>query len=337
MKTKVIIAIIALLLLAGCSNNTIEAQPAQQPIKIGVALPVTGSMAAGGSSVQKGILVAQKEINAQGGINGMPVELIMEDTHSVSTDAVTAVTKLIEVDKVPVLIAGAYSAEGVAVAPLAQNSKVVLLSPLAPNTAMDTAGDWVFKLRESTRQHAKAILDEISKRGHKKLGILAASYESCNDAQPIIDKYAKELGISIVLLEHFDTKDTDMRTQISKLKNSDFDAWYTCGTYQDLGLVHKQAKELGISKPAFSTYAIENKKTVEVAGEALEGIIYTTTKWSCDNAQFFCTTLKQDYNVTPDYRSAFGYDSLKLVAEAIRRNGYTSEGIQKGLLSIQDF
>jgi branched-chain amino acid transport system substrate-binding protein len=148
--------------------------------------------------------------------------------------------------------------------------------------------------------------------------------------------YAKH-GIQLVLVEKYGGKDTDMRTQITKLKEADIDTWFACGAYQDTGLVFKQAKELGFTKPAFGMVAVESKKLFEVAGDAAEGVIFTSTKWSCDNAQSFCDTFKQKYNATPDYRAAFGYDAPKIIAEAIKRNGYSAEGIQKGLLSIQDF
>jgi branched-chain amino acid transport system substrate-binding protein len=128
-----------------------------------------------------------------------------------------------------------------------------------------------------------------------------------------------------------------MRTQITKLKEADIDTWFACGAYQDTGLVFKQAKELGFTKPAFGMVAVESKKLFEVAGDAAEGVIFTSTKWSCEHAQSMCDTFKQKYNATPEYRVAFAYDAVKLVAEAIKKGGYTTEGIQKGLLSIQDY
>ncbi len=333
MRTKLAFGIIALFLLAAC------AQPVEkvEPIKIGAVFPLTGAWATGAEAGQRGILIALDEINAQGGINSRPVEVIFEDTKSEVPQAVTAAQKLINVDKLPIIIGGFTSAESIAIAPIAQETKTVLFVPLSLTTELEKAGEWVFKLRESTSLHADITLKEMAKRGYKKLGIIAQSWEACDDfLEQMGPLYAKH-GITLVSVEKYGGKDTDMRTQIAKLKEADIDTWFACGAYQDTGLVFKQSKELGFNKPAFGMVAVESKKLFEVAGDAAEGAIFGSTKWSCDNAQAFCDTFKQKYNSTPDYRAAFGYDALKIVAEAIKREGYSSEGIQKGLLSIQDY
>ncbi len=326
-------AIIALMFLAAC----VQVEKPVENIKIGVAFPLTGAWATGAEAGQRGVLIALDEINAQGGINGKQVEVIFEDTKSEVPQAVTAAQKLINVDKLPIIIGGFTSAESIAIAPIAQEAKTVLFVPLSLTTSLEKAGDWVFKLRESTSLHSDITLGEMAERGYKKLGIIAQSWEACDDfLEQMQPQYAKH-GIQLVLVEKYGGKDTDMRTQISKLKESDIDTWFACGAYQDTGLVFKQAKELGFVKPAFGMVAVESKKLFEVAGDAAEGVIFGSTKWSCEHAQSFCNTFKQKYNATPDYRAAFGYDALKIVAEAIKKEGYTSEGVQRGLLNMQDF
>jgi branched-chain amino acid transport system substrate-binding protein len=313
-----------------------EAQP-QAPIKIGVAVPLTGAWAPGGEAAHRGMRIAFDEINAAGGIDGRPLELVVEDTRSEVVQAVTAMHKLIDVDRVPLILAGILSAEAVAVAPIAQEAKVVILSPLALTTPLETAGEWVFKLRESTGVHAKTTLGEIAKRGHKRLGIIAQSWEACDDYLEQMESQYAAFDIEVVAIERYEGKDTDMRTQLSKLKNTNLEAWFACGAYQDTGLVFKQAKDLGFAKPAFGMVAVENKKLFDIAGDAAEGVIFTSTKWSCEHAESFCATFIKTYNATPDYRTAFGYDSMMLAAEAIRRGGTTPEGIQQGLLGIQGY
>ncbi len=316
-----------IILLTACSQ--------QEEIKIGAALPLTGAWAVGGETIRNGVVIAQEEINEQGGINGKPVKLIIEDIKSSPADSVTAVKKLIEVDEVNALIAGAFSGDALAVAPVVEEAKIVLISPTALTTTLEDAGEWSFKLRESTGVHSDVTLKEIAKKG-KKLGILAQKYEACDDYLNQMNKLYAKYGITVEILERYEPKDTDMRTQLSKLKESDIDTWFACGLYQDLGLVFKQAQDIEFKKPAFSMVAIENNKLFEVAGDAAQGVIYTSTKWSCENAQTFCDKFKEKHKMEPDYRAAFGYDSMKLLAEAMKK-GTKPEQIREGLLSIQNY
>lgn len=319
--------ILLFLILAACTS--------EEELKIGVALPLTGAWAVGGETIRNGVVIAQEEINAAGGINGKQVKLIIEDIKSSPADSVTAVKKLIEVDGVNALIAGAYSGDALAVAPVAEQAKTVLISPTALTTPLEEAGEWSFKLRESTGVHSDATLKEIAKKG-QKLGILAQKYEACDDYINQMNKLYAKYGITVEILERYEPKDTDMRTQLSKLKEADIDAWFACGLYQDLGLVFKQADELQFKKPAFSMVAVENNKLFEIAGDTAEGVVYTSTKWSCENAQSFCKTFREKHKAEPDYRAAFGYDSMKLLAEAMKK-GTKPEQIREGLLSIQDY
>mgnify|MGYP001607473944 FL=1 len=328
----VVIIIAVLVFVSGCSKNATSG-----PVKVGVALPLTGAWAIGGEAVHQGIQVALDELNVREGAKKKPIELIIEDTRSSVPNAVTAVQKLINVDKINVIIAGALSAEAVGVAPVAQEAKVVLLAPLPLTTTVEKAGEWVFKLRESTGKHAESILVEMKKRGYLKIGIISQAYEACEDLLTQMEKYNDNVNVEFLIIEKYDPADTDMRTQLIKIKEANPEAWFSCGLYQDIGLVYKQAKELDFDKPSFSMVAIENSKLFDIAGDTAEGVIFTATKFSCEDAQAFCDKFKLKYNKFPDYRAAFGYDSLLLVAKAMEENGYSSEEIQKGLLDIKDF
>ncbi len=335
MGCKITILFAICVLVTACAPSQ---QTTQEPIKLGVALPTTGDWSTGGEPAQKGILLALDEINAQGGINGRKLELVVEDTHSKVPDAVTAVQKLINVDKVPAIIAGALSAEAVGVAPVAQQAHIVLLSPLALTSSVEQTGEWVFKLRESPRAHAEKTLAEMNKRGYKQIAVLNQKYEACDDLQNWMSKSYGKYGITVLAQESFEGAATDVRTQIAKLQQTNPDAWYVCALYSQTGLVLKQAKELGFQKQAFGIVAAESKKLFDVAGDAAEGLIFASTKFSCDQAKEFCAAYKQKYGAEPnDYRAAFGYDSLKLLAEAIKRKDATPLGIQQGLLSVQNY
>ena len=332
MKSIIIfIALIALFVLAGC------AQEAKDPIKVGFVGSLTGKWSTAGNSVYHGVLIAQEEINNNGGIHGRKIELIAEDTASDVKNAVTATQKLINVDKVVVIIGGVMSAEALATAPLIEEAGVVLLTTTAMTTPLEDAGEYVFKLREKIDVHADKTLALIQEQGYKDLAVISQHYEACEDYLRIMGDLYDDYGMSVTGTEYYDGGDTDMRTQLTKLKATDPDALFICGLYTDSGLVVKQAKQLGFNKPVYGIVTVDSKKFIEAAGDAANGVIFTSTKFSCEDAAYFCTVLQEKYDMKPDYRNSFGYDALQLVAEAMRREGYSSDNVHDGLLGIKDF
>ncbi|MBI5392229.1 ABC transporter substrate-binding protein [Candidatus Woesearchaeota archaeon] len=339
-RLLLLISLSLMILITACAQQQPK-QSAQLPeiITIGVVAPLTGSGSVGGEAVLQGILVAQDEINAKGGIAGKNVTLIIEDTQSSLPTTVTAFQKLITANKVPVVIGGVLSSEAVTIAPIAQQSQIVLFAPTPLTTAIESAGEWVFKLRESTAKHAQKSLEQISNKGHKKIGIISQATEACDDLLQQMDKLYSQFGITVVITEKYNGKDTDMRTQLLKIKDTEVDAIFACGLYNDLGLVFKQKKELAITLPAFSMVALENRKLFEIAGDAAEGVIFPSTKTTCEGlvGVAFCEVYKKRFGKDPDYRASFGYDSLQLVSKAIAEKGYSPKAIQEGLLAIKDY
>lgn len=340
-KQTIAILLSVIIFLSACSTNSgRKSEERTEPIKIGVAAPLTGGWAVGGTAVRDGMLLAVEKLNTQGGINGKQVELVIEDTRSSVKDAVTIAQKLITTDHVPIVIGGGLSAEAMAIAPVAEETRTVFLSTIALTTPLEKAGEWVFKLRESTGKHAERTLNEIENRGYTRLAILSQQYEACDDFLDQMEKRYDTFSIEVIAIEKFEgqeVEDSDMRTQLLKLLDSNADALFVCGLYGELGLVFKQAEELGIDMPMFSMVAMENKKLFEVAGDTAEGTVYTSSKFSCEDERVFCDAFKEKFGRDPDYRAAFGYDSIMIIAQSIQQKGYTADGIRKGLLAIQDY
>ncbi|MEK6960085.1 MAG: ABC transporter substrate-binding protein [Nanoarchaeota archaeon] len=307
------------------------------PIRIGVITPLTGAWATGGEGVSRGITLAAEEINANGGVGGRKIELVIEDSRSDVKDGVTAAQKLFANDDISAVIGGVISGEAAAQAPVAQESHKVLLSASATTSSIETAGEWVFKLRESTKTHADATAAEIKKRGHPTISIIYQDSETCKDFVMNLKNSLENAGIKAIAEERYSPSDKDMRSQLSKLAESGADSLFECGLYEDIGQVLKQARELGLDKPAFTIVAAESKKLFEIAGDSAEGIIFTSSKFSCEDSKDFCSRFNARFRNDPDYRPAFGYDAMMLVAEAIKRKGDSPEQIKNGLLSIQGY
>ena len=279
-------------------------------------------------------MLAEEEINSAG---KMKIKIIFEDTQSISGNSVNAYIKLTTADNVPVVMPF-LSGETAPLVPLGERDKVIIFSPTATTSVLATGGNYSFKLRESNSVHAGKITDVMLERNDTKIGLIYSNVEACKDFVRFFKSSAVLKNITIVTEELYESKATDMRTQLEKIKESNTSAFYTCGLYQDLALVFKQAKEIGVNKKGYSFTTFENNKLFELAGNgSVEGVIYTVSQLDCKNAASFCGNYRKIFKSEPDYRAAFDYDGVRLVARAIETNGYSVGGIMQGLLAIKNF
>jgi len=295
----------------------------QEPIKIGAITPLTGNLAILGESAANSLLIAKKEINP-------PIKLIIEDSQGKIDTAITAFNKLVEQDKVDIIIDIATSGEAVAIATKANEKEIPHLSTLATSTKLIDAGPYTFKLREANIVHVEKILNTIENMGYNQIDIIHKDDETCTDITINMIKKAPLINIKILSIEKYSKDETDYRTQILKTINSPAKAVYICGFYKDLAMLLKQAKELGLNKQIFSFTTFENQYIFDIAGNAAEGTIFTASPLNCkEEAKHFCEKYKEIYNKPPDYRGAYAYDALKIAAKAIN----SQQGIIPGLLS----
>jgi branched-chain amino acid transport system substrate-binding protein len=310
-----------LLILCTACANTPTAAVAQDQIKIGLITPLSGSLASLGETAQQAVTLAVDEINSAGGINGKPLKLIIEDSKGEMPAAVSAAHKLIEVDKVPVLLEGASSGEAAAIAPIAQEAGVIHISIFSTTESLVDAGDFVFKMREGALPHAEAIIQVMKDKSFSNISILHLNDEYCTNAVSQFKKQANISGIDIVSIEKYSSEDTDVRTQIIKIKNSSPKGVYVCGFYMDLGLVFKQLYETNINKQLFSITTFEHPLVKENAGlDAIEGTIYSVSPLDCAKSKGFCERFNSRFEKKPDYRSAFAYDAMHAVAKALMQS-----------------
>ena len=317
--------------IAGIWYGVSEKLIKKDSVKIGVILPLSGQLAVAGEQVKRGILLAEEIINRKEGKNFI---LIFEDSKGNPKEAITAFTKLIDVDNVKIVIGPFTSGEVLATAPIAQEKKIILIAPIAMSSKINDAGDYIFKMHESSELHAQKIVEIMKKKGFSYISILHNNVEYCKDA---VNSFVQELTqkeIEVLNIERYTKGDTDFRSQLAKIKNKNPDAIFLCGYYKELGLILKQMKELGIKKQVFSTTTFKDPSVLETAGEAAEGVIYTTKEHDCTTqlGKIFCDRYKEKYHEEPSYRVAYGFDSLMILYEAIERVGSNPEKLKIELL-----
>ncbi len=340
--------------LAGCgtsegssTGNTVSSDA--ETIKIGANLELSGNVASYGSSIGDGAMLAIDEINAKGGINGKKLELIKIDNKSDNSEATAAAIRLAEQEKVVAMIGPATSGNTVATVQIANKYKVpvVTASGTAPNVTENddgTINEYAFRTCFiDPFQGTVAANFATGELGAKNVAIYA---DNASDYAKGLAASFKETieknGGKVVAEEAYVAKDVDFKATLTKIKSVNPDFIFIPGYYEEVGLIVKQARELGITVPLMGADGWDSPTLVELAGgEALNNTFITNHYSSEDpdsTIQEFVTAFKGKYNQAPNAFHALGYDTVYFIKDAIERSGdnITSEGIKKALADTKD-
>lgn len=324
--------------LTGCGqqNNSEE-------IRIGSVLELTGNASSYGQSALKGIKMAFEEINSKGGVLDKKLVLISEDNKSEPSDAANATTKLIQQDQVDALISCMASSNGIASANIAQASQVPYVAPATVAPEVTETGDYIFRVCFTSPYQGKIMAKfAIDTLKVKKIAILT---DMSTDYSKGLTKFFKEeyikLGGKIVAEEAYSQKDTDYNAQLTNLKAAKPEAIFVPGYYNEVGLIAKQAKQLGFNAPLLGADAWDSPKLVEMGGEAINGS-YFVNHYSAQDTdpriQEFVKKYKAKYGEEPDSMAALGYDAAIVLADAIKRAGSTDKkAVRDALAATKDF
>jgi branched-chain amino acid transport system substrate-binding protein len=325
--TTFLLAFLLLGLLFSCSQE-------RQSFKIGCITPLSGDYHQYGDRVRKGADLALEEINAAGGVDGKKLEMVYEDDQLNAKLGVNAINKLITVDKVPVILGAFGSSVTLAVAPIAEKNKVVLITSSSTADSIKDAGEYIFRnVPTNQKQGADQAQFAYDELGARKAGILYINNDYGTTLRDSFIGKFRQLGGEITSEDAHNEKNTDFRTVLQKAAAKAPDVWYVPSHDHETGLLLKQAKELGIKIPVVGCDGSITKTLIEVAQDAAEGSVYSSFGWN----QEFEDKFKRKYNENPDAYAATTYDAVYIIAEAIRKGGYTGPGIQKAMLQIKDF
>lgn len=334
-------ALLVLVIAAGAFVGAGCGKKEPKEIKIGAVLPLTGSAAVWGENSKMGLEIALEEVNAAGGVKGKNVRLIIEDSQSDSAKAVSALQKLISTDKVSVVIGDIASSSVLAMAPIAENAKVVLLSPGASNPDISKAGEYIFRNWQSDALEGEVDAKfAFEKQGYKHMAVLYVNNAYGTGLMNVFESSFQKLGGQIISSEPFEQGATDMRSQLAKIHGLKIDGIYLPGYPPEMAILMKQAKEMGLTTPFISVQAFEDPKILETAKDAAEGVIFSvpkppdTTNPAVSN---FIQKYKAKFQRDPGVTSDTGYDSLKIIVWAMNNSGESGLEVQQQLLKLKDF
>jgi len=335
---------VVILIIAALAILLVVTQTKREPeeIKIGILYSQTGSLAPYGEKALRGIRIAIDEINQKGGIDGKKIRIIVEDAKSNPKDSVSAFQKLVTVDKVPVIIGPIASSLALACAPLANQKKVVLFSTGASALDYTSPNDFTFRNWPTAKLLAQRIADiAYSIMGLRKIAILYINNDMGISYKLAFINRFEELGGKIVAIQSFEQDDRDMRTQLAKIKIFTPEAIYLLGHAFEIAQALKQIREIGIKAQILSNIGIEDPKVIEIAGEAANGVIYTTSSYNPKEHNPRIRNYEEEYlrryGEHSDAFAATAYDAVYIIKEAIEKGGYSSKGIKEALFKIKNF
>lgn len=335
-QRKMLSMVLLIVFLIGCGSRTATYT---QSIKVGFITPLTGDGASYGESARGGAELALQEINAAGGIDGRPLELIYEDGKCSGKEAATAANKLLTADHVIALTGMVCSAELLAIAPIAEQAKTVALGVATSSPALTTAGDYIFRIWPSDVMQSQKMVNYVAGEGYRTAALLYTNSDYNVALKTVFRENFEQQGGKIVADESYEQDAKDFRTELQKIKAADPDVLYLI-PYGEGGLVLKQAKELGLQMPIIASDTIGTKEILAVAGPATEGVVYTTPKFD-ENASVvvdFLQRYREVYGDDPSIAvvSANAYDAVKLLADGLRQ-GESSDTLKRYLYQVRDY
>ncbi len=333
--TKLILPLVFIIIFFTCCNDA-----GKDKIVIGAILPLTGDAAPWGDAPMKAAQLAVEEINNVGGINGKMIELIVEDGGCDPQMGVAAVNKLISANK-PIAIVGAVcSGNTLAIAPIVEKNKIVLISPASTQPSISEAGDYIFRVIPSDEYRTKVFAEYIASEGYKNIGMIYINNEPGKSAEQNFIKYFKENGGEVVISEGYLPDATEVKTQLTKIRNSKPELLLALSQVNDAVIVLRNAKELNIDIPIyFLSEAIDDPTVVENAGDAIEGVTYITFA-EADNTvnKHFEEAFKNKYGIEPATFAPEAYDAVYILSKTLGSlDDQASEDFVQALYGIKDF
>jgi branched-chain amino acid transport system substrate-binding protein len=343
MKRTAIFVALGLLMVSMASAVT-----AAEPYKIGAVFAITGPAAWLGEPERNTVKMIEEQINAQGGINGHPLEIIVEDTVGEEAKAVMAVQKLINRDNVLAIVGPTRSGTTMAVIPIVEKAQVPLVSCAAAEAIVNPVRKWVFKTPQKDSDAAIRIYEKMKEMNISKVAIITSTEGFGMEGRKQLTQLAPKMGITIVADETYGPKDTDMTAQLTKIKGTDAQAIVNWSIVPGQATIIKNKKQLGMTMKLFQSHGFGNIKYAKAAGDAANGVLFPAGRLLVVDSlpdshpqKALLAQYKKDYETKfKTDASTFGghaYDALNLVIAALKAVGPDRAKIRDYIENTKNF
>lgn len=304
-----------------------KGQMAELPeVKVGVMAPLSGSSKSQGEDMRRAVQLAQKELGLE------KVEFIFEDSKCEGKAASAAITKLINTDTVVAVIGGVCPEATAAAASVAEQNKVVIISPATTASTLSDAGDFVFRTIPSDASQAVFAANLAYQKGARKLAVLHTSDDYGAAFSDVLKEAFPKLGGEVVASERVTPGLVSVKAQLTKIKAADPDGLYIISNSPTTAAAAlKQVRDLNLNIRVFGSEGLKNDQVIAGAKGAAENLVVSSVSQGSDP---FIELYKKEFGLEPGLFAAQTYDAVQILAVAFRDKARTGEEIRDALYGI---
>lgn len=317
--------------LGGCAAvGAADGGDTAEPYRIGAVLSLTGTYAGLGIPEKNAIELEVARINEAGGIDGRPIEVVYEDDATDAAKAQAAAVRLIDEEGVLAIIGASGTGQTMAMRSDAERAGVPIVSMAGGSVITDDFSEWVFQTPWPNRIVVPFVLDQIAAAGHTTVGLISDTGGYGVDGRDYVLAHAGGSGVTIVADETYNAGDTDMSSQLTKIRAAEPDAVLIWAAGKEAAIIARNARQLNMEQPLYGGSGIARKEFIEGAAEAAEGVRLGTGKIlvpeafgegseAYEVATSFIARYEAAYGSAPDIFAGHAYDAIGLIADALGR------------------
>jgi branched-chain amino acid transport system substrate-binding protein len=316
-------------------------------IKIGAVLDITGAGASLGVPERQTLEMLAEKVNADGGINGRKIKLLIEDNQSTEDGAAKAASKLLSTEQVDILLGASRTGPSLAMRPLAEQAKKPMIS-LAANQKIVDGSTWVFKTAQNDRVVLERIVDDMKAQGLTKVAIARDASGFGEGIPEMLAEIGKSAGIQVVRTEKFAPDATDFTAQMVNIRNAKPDAVLIWGIPPAASLAQVAYKRLGPKVPVYQSHGIGNQVFLDTAKESADGLrsalgrMLVADQLAADDPQkevvtTFIKDYKAKYNQNPSTFAGHAYDGFMIAVESLKKAGTDPNKLRDAIEATADW
>ncbi|MBT9172056.1 MAG: Leucine-, isoleucine-, valine-, threonine-, and alanine-binding protein [Syntrophomonadaceae bacterium] len=328
------------LLATGCGQRAAQPQAADKPyevIRVGAIFDVTGTGAPLGVPAEQSARMVLEKVNAEGGINGIPLEVIFLNNESVEDRSVLAFKRLVDEDQVLAVAGASQSGTTLAMVPAATEAQVPLVSAAAAVSIVEPQPDrrWIFKVAPNDSHVIRRTLEHMLANGIKRIAWLSVNNAFGHSGKKQLELLAPQMGIEVLLSETFEAQDADMRVQLTRINAVRPDAVFAWGIPPAASIISRNYRELGLTMPLYHSHGVGSQRFLDLAEGTADGVMFAIgpliVAEQLPDAHPQKPVLQEYLSVFEGRhgaRSTFGahgYDALMLIVQALRNTTLTGE------------
>jgi branched-chain amino acid transport system substrate-binding protein len=327
---------------------------APEPYRLGAIFSISGPGSSLGVPERDTALMLEAEINARGGVRGPDgrlhaLKLVIYDDASDETKAVLAAKKLIDEDRVAAIVGTTLSGTSLAILDTVQKAEVPMVSCAAAAKIVEPAAErkWVFKTPQSDALIVGALVDHLRAKGLTRVGWLNVDYAFGQLGWIEFEKAARKAGLTVVANEKFGQKDVDMTAQLTRVRTANPQAVVVWSIPPSASIATKNYADLGLRLPLFQSHGVGNRRYIELAGAAANGVVFPAGKLLVaeqladdDPQRGVLLAYARDFEARYGPRNTFGghaWDAVKLVVAAMEKTGTDRARLRTAIESTRNF